>query len=177
MMVTIFCFTTSHCKRTSIVKRGAVGGDELFNLVDGLKDKPSAELKARVFEKIGDYLCAIKDPTCAGEKAIQIEATLVQDGINCDDTPDDELCATARRLVQYKDGSLKDEDLKLALLALAAESFEKMDGNYFSALRQISVALNNFVCQRESGECEFWRKHEEFEKELEDGIMQHDDKE
>ena len=132
-----------------------VDRDALSDLVDGLKDKPSAEFKARVLRTLGDYLCAIDDPQCDGEMALQIEAELVQDGVDCDETPYHDLCVTARELVN-PDGSLSDEDLKSALVLLAAESLEN-DPDYISLLDQISVDLNALICQREPEECEFWR--------------------
>ena len=130
--------------------------DALSNLVDGLKDKPSAEFKARVLRTLGDYLCAIDDPQCDGELALQTEAELVQDGVNCDETPYHDLCVTARELVDDPDGSLSDDELKSALVLLAAESLEN-DPDYISLLDQISVDLNALICQREPEECEFWR--------------------
>ena len=149
-------FKFSRLSDGKLAKREAGAEKEaLSHLVNGLKDKPSAVLKSRVHQKIQEYLCVIEDPHCKGELAVHTEAELAQDGVNCDETPGHDLCLAARVLVDPNE-KLTDEDLKSALLKLAAESIGN-DFSYISALDQISEALNAFICLREGKECEFWR--------------------
>jgi len=107
------------------VAASAPTGSELKHYHNLLKlttplDDPANNLLWDFMKAAGKYLCAIGDDDCDIFSVLSVEELLEEDDLNCDETPDKDVCVTARKLVG--DPDLPHDELQDALIAQADRS-------------------------------------------------------
>ena len=134
--------------------------EKYFKLLTELEDHPAAakgtKLLWDIVKDIGSYHCTV-DVGSKECKAFEeyLEEKTLSEKINCDETPENEDCLKARKLLG-SEKSLSDQELKEALVADADAKIKATHEN-FLWLDTVRGLLIDIICFSEPEQCKFWK--------------------
>lgn len=110
------------------------------------------DLLANVFIQVKKYECARKQEDCKAWEAGNLGDALVLKNVNCDETPDNEMCQRARDLLGMTE-SKSHRDIINGL----ADVGEGLPVAELEKLRDMEDAVVNYICYKEPGKCNLIR--------------------
>ena len=110
------------------------------------------DLLANVFIQVKKYECARKQEDCKAWEAWNLGDALVLKNVDCDETPDNEMCQRARDLLGVTERKSHRDIING--LADVGEGVPVAD---LEKIRDMEDAVVNYICYKEPGKCNLIR--------------------
>ena len=110
------------------------------------------QLVLDVFGRMTNYECAINAKDCRSWQANAVGDELILSNVDCDETPEAEICKNAIKFLNLDQGS-SHEDI-LDELFNAQEEIPRKDYGYINKIRD---AVTDYTCYKQPNTCEIFR--------------------